>query len=284
MNYEIKINENDAPLRFKSSQLTCPETHICSITVLRGIGLDGLRIGPIDHDATVSFRTVNGTASPGIDYVETINNLVFLAGETEKQIELKILDDTTPENDEYFSIMLVHVTAGVILKEANSANIIISKNDDPHGLVSFENPSKMKSYVFREDINTNYSIPVLRTKGLLGNISVFWNLRSIGPDTTSMAFEPSSGSLHFLDGIATVNISLDIRNDDEPSAANKYRLSITKVTGGARILPSSNYGDASVEIIVADSDNAYGVVQFSSDEPNLSFVSILSFLSTFLTN
>ena len=43
----FKVEENDAPIRFKDAQVTCSEAKSCTLTVLRGVGLDGLRIGNI---------------------------------------------------------------------------------------------------------------------------------------------------------------------------------------------------------------------------------------------
>ena len=270
---EFHIAENDAPVRFMSSQILCLESETCKITVLRGIGLDGFRIGSIQDEVRLSYRTINGTAKPGIDYVEIVDYLFFEKGATEKHINIEILADDTPEFSEYFSVILVHVTAGVILNENNKADIVISKNDDPHGVVSFENPSVMQSYIFREDEKTNYSISVIRSKGLLGNISVSWNLRPMGPEDNSIFYQ-SSGILHFKSGIANMNITLRLYDDNTPSEARKYRLSITKVLGGARIWPSGSYGDGSVEILVADSDNAYGIVEFNTEKAEFIMVNI----------
>ena len=59
----------------------------------------------------------------------------------------------------------VHATAGVILEEGSKATVVITKNDDPHGLVAFEGRPNHEPYIFYEDSGKSYNIAVLRTKG-----------------------------------------------------------------------------------------------------------------------
>ncbi len=55
---------------------------------------------------TVSYRTVNGTAVAGSDYVAQTGALVFLPGETAKTVRVRVIDDTVGEAPETFSLKI----------------------------------------------------------------------------------------------------------------------------------------------------------------------------------
>jgi hypothetical protein len=58
---------------------------------------------PYDQPATMSFSTVNGTATTGgNDYVAKSGTLTFASGETTKTITIAVRGDSRRESDEYF--------------------------------------------------------------------------------------------------------------------------------------------------------------------------------------
>ena len=54
----------------------------------------------------VAYATVNDTASAGSDYTATWGELIFAAGETEKTVEVPVLDDTQADSGERFKLRL----------------------------------------------------------------------------------------------------------------------------------------------------------------------------------
>ena len=54
----------------------------------------------------VAYATVNDTASAGSDYTATWGELIFAAGETQKTVEVPVLDDTQADSGERFKLRL----------------------------------------------------------------------------------------------------------------------------------------------------------------------------------
>ncbi len=72
-----------------------------------------------DQAVTMSFRTVNGTATTSNkDYVARTGTLTFLPGETTKTITIEVKGDSKKEADEYFYLDL----------SGNSSNSLFTKN------------------------------------------------------------------------------------------------------------------------------------------------------------
>jgi hypothetical protein len=75
----------------------------------------------------VDFATKDGTASSGSDYKATNGTLTFAAGETSKQISVKVNGDTTVEPDEQFSVELSRASGATIGDGLGVGTIV---NDD----------------------------------------------------------------------------------------------------------------------------------------------------------
>ena len=65
----------------------------------------------------------------------------------------------------------------------------------------------------------------LMFSGLLGNISVYWQLRSIGPDS-DVPFRESSGVVEMDSGEERGFITFNLIDDDIPSEARRWGLAL----------------------------------------------------------
>merc|ERR1712121_489225 len=67
-----------------------------------------------DANATilVDYKTEDGTANAGGDYVAAEGTLVFLPGETSKTFPLEVIDDDAFEEDEHFYVRLSNLRLG----------------------------------------------------------------------------------------------------------------------------------------------------------------------------
>jgi hypothetical protein len=65
-----------------------------------------VRTGGTSGPLTVDYATSNGTAIAGQDYTATAGTLTFLNGETSKNIQVPITNDSTTEPDETFTLEL----------------------------------------------------------------------------------------------------------------------------------------------------------------------------------
>ncbi|MBN1924590.1 MAG: hypothetical protein JW798_02035 [Prolixibacteraceae bacterium] len=83
---------------------------------------------PSGKTVTIGYETSDtGTATPGIDYIETSGSIEFLPGETKKTVEVIIIDDLLFENDETFNLTIHDQVNATIV--TGTAPGVISDND-----------------------------------------------------------------------------------------------------------------------------------------------------------
>jgi len=70
--------------------------------------------GDLNQMVLVDYKTENGTANDGTDYVHSEGTIVFLPGETRKAFEVEILDDDVFEEDEHFYARLSNLRVGYL--------------------------------------------------------------------------------------------------------------------------------------------------------------------------
>ena len=82
-----------------------------------------------DQPVTVSFQTVNGTATTSDgDYVANTGSLTFRPGETMKTITIQVRGDNTKEADEYFYLDLFGNSSNSLLAKKRGLGTLL--NDD----------------------------------------------------------------------------------------------------------------------------------------------------------
>ena len=77
---------------------------------------------------TVDYATSDGTAHAGVDYTATSGTLTFEAGDTEKTVEVPVLDDSHDEGEETLTLWLSNASGGR-LADAEATGTI--ENTDP---------------------------------------------------------------------------------------------------------------------------------------------------------
>ncbi|MFB1510938.1 MAG: Calx-beta domain-containing protein [Thiocapsa sp. C3-sup] len=84
---------------------------------------------PRSVPVTVSYATVDGTATAGEDYESTSGVLTFVPGETVQVVEVAVIDDNAPEPTETFGVLLSNAV-GAALGQA-TATVSILDDDVP---------------------------------------------------------------------------------------------------------------------------------------------------------
>ncbi|HKQ39443.1 MAG TPA: Calx-beta domain-containing protein, partial [Verrucomicrobiae bacterium] len=155
---------------------------------------------------TADFRTTNLTAFAGLDYVSTNGTLMFPQGETEKQFVVRILDNSTPNEDRVARLELFNYTGGATNGPKPTSRLVI-RNDEV--LVGFLNTN----YVTSEGVASGVqSIAVRRTLGSNTAFSIEFETTSgtaIIPDD----FVRTNGVLSFLPGEMTKSFQVPIIDD-----------------------------------------------------------------------
>ena len=80
------------------------------------------------REVTVNYATRDGTATAGEDYTFTRGTLTFAVGDTEKTVEVPILDDALDEGAETFTLKLMNAT-GARIDDGEATGTI--ENSDP---------------------------------------------------------------------------------------------------------------------------------------------------------
>uniref|UniRef100_A0A1B6GPS7 Calx-beta domain-containing protein n=1 Tax=Cuerna arida TaxID=1464854 RepID=A0A1B6GPS7_9HEMI len=145
-------------------------------TVLENIGtfeITVVREGrDVPHPVILEYRTEDGTATAGTDYVGASGTLVFKPGDTQQTIKLQIIDDELFEEDEHF---FVHLTDMKVQGQASHpiklvtpkvAKILIL-DDDHAGVFAF--PEACIDVPESEGV---YELPVERSSGARGKIKL----------------------------------------------------------------------------------------------------------------
>lgn len=82
---------------------------------------------------TVSYATMDGSATAGADYVAASGMISFAAGETVKTVSVALVDDKLPEGDESFGLQLSNAS-GATLVDASGQAVIAHNDTDPVGM------------------------------------------------------------------------------------------------------------------------------------------------------
>jgi glucose/arabinose dehydrogenase len=98
-----------------------------TVTVLRQQGSHGT--------VTVDYRTIDGSAEAGSDYLAQTGTVVFADGETQKSVAVPITNDSLTEGNETFTFTIDNVTGGAILLVPRTATVTIL--DDETSLPNF---------------------------------------------------------------------------------------------------------------------------------------------------
>lgn len=259
----VDITVNDVPLRFTQSTLRVDEgVGAVSVTVMRGSLDDGTAVGPLDAITTVDYVISAGTATAGVDYIGSSGTLTFPAGSTSQTISVDITDDSEPEGDETFSITLSMPSSDAVLVAASSVNIIISVNDDAGGVASFVSEDTL---LVQEDApNPAIVLMLQRTVGVSGNLVLAWSvLDSSRNQLASEDVSPPNGTVVISDGQNRTELRIPLLNDSTPEAPELFTVRLDGVvSGGGRI---DTDGVRVVMVTVADSDDAYGRVEWGGD-------------------
>lgn len=229
--------------------------------------MDGeTRIGSVSSVATVDYVVVPDTASSGIDFRVQNNQVVFdTSGQTQQAIPIIIVDDSSPEVEERFQIILSEPKGDVIRANPYRITVVINANDNPFGVISFQ-PSQQISpptIIINEDGQTTALFTVLRRGGTFGTVSVAWEVYrndSVVGDVRGDLVQ-SGGVLAFQAGQSQAEINITIIKDtiSEPVERFVVRLLPRSVSGGAKV-----EGITDGILLIQDSDNYYGVVEFGT--------------------
>jgi hypothetical protein len=158
------------------------------------ITLTATRIGNATKPATVNYATVDVTARNATDYIGASGTLQFAPGETFKQFQIGIVDDSLVETTKDFKVVLSLPTGGVIQGSPFTANIDILDDDRPLlladentgraiALSSVSNLAEPFTLLDTHNLSTDQRTRImLFTSGTTDNDLALFSATAIGPN------------------------------------------------------------------------------------------------------
>jgi hypothetical protein len=212
------------------------------ITVTRSGGATGA--------TTVQYATGQDSAIAGADYQSANGTLAWADGEMGgKSFSVAIIDDTSVEGSESFSITLGVPTGAATLGSPSTATVSIADNDGaaPAGSLQFS----ASSYSTAEG-QGNVTITVTRTGGAGGAVSVRYI--TVSGTAGGSDFGPASAALDWADGDTSAkSFTIAIVDDTVVEGAETFSVQLSNPTGGATL---GSPGTTTVSI--ADNDTSTG--------------------------
>ncbi|XP_061673206.1 adhesion G-protein coupled receptor V1 isoform X2 [Syngnathoides biaculeatus] len=211
-------------------------------------------------------------ASADQDYVAKNDSLIITEGATLAFVTIIILPDDIPELSENFLVNITSVALVSGLAEAGQpsvkrpgmevAEVTIQENDNPRGIVQFvvpeDSPEVMVAFEMPAADNI-FQLTVARLAGATGRLIAYWEAQPLTADPDD--FSPSSGNITFQDGQREAVIAITILDDDRVEALEKFKVTLLRVIGGARL------GDVtSVTVNIPANDSPLGRFGFQQLE------------------
>ncbi|MGB9601973.1 MAG: Calx-beta domain-containing protein, partial [Limisphaerales bacterium] len=229
------------------------------------------------NNATVTFMTVDGTATTFADFIPMSAVINFTVGMTSAPIQLVTFDDTTQEGMEYFNVVLTESTGAPIIQ--SNATVYIWDNDVP---IHFESATTTVNEgdgyailtVIRDDTNGPAWVSV--TASVIPTNQLQWNQVAA---TANQDFTPINNYLiSFTNGQRSTNIQIRIIDDcaierynlTNPNDTNQtatvdreiFRVVLTNAIGAILQPPFTN------TVSIVDNDSTNGVVGFNLNAEN----------------
>lgn len=88
-----------------------------------------------DENLTFKFKTSNGTAANGSDYIGKTGSVTFLAGQTVAAVAVDLRADERLEGDETFSLVLTPPAGGIVKNVITAGKATIANDDDIHEVI-----------------------------------------------------------------------------------------------------------------------------------------------------
>ncbi len=198
------------------------------------VRLDAAATGPV----TVTYGTVNGTATAGADYESASGTLTFLRGEMARTVRINLVDDARAEDVESFGFRLSGAVGGEIA--APTATITVIDNDGPRAA----SPTVSVADSWATERTGLITFGVALSAPSAQAVTVDWSATSAGGTANSLDFNAASGRLTFAPGemFRTIDITLDNNTTLEPietfflNLSNPVGALLGKASGRGTIL------------------------------------------------
>ena len=222
------INDDDADPVLSIDDVTVTESSAGTPTAVFTVSL----LPASGQQVTVDYVTMDGTATAGSDFtgVSSAQTLTFAVGETSKTISIPVLNDTTREADEDFTVVLSNESGAEISATDNPGTATIH-DDDPAPTISIAGANVLESSGLA-------SFAVTLSNPSSTAISVQY-ATSAGSATGDADYTTASSTLNFAANETAQTIDVAILDDDIDEANETFTVTLSSPTGDAGIAAGS---------------------------------------------
>jgi uncharacterized repeat protein (TIGR01451 family)/uncharacterized delta-60 repeat protein len=189
-----------------------------------------VRSGNTNIAVSVSFVISNRTAIAGEDYVMTNGTITFAPGETLKNFEVPLINDSVVEPDETIAMSLVNPSGGVPLGGQKTATLTIVNDDTDFSF---------SQLTFRGNENAAFgTVEIVRSGVLSATQSVAFIATNGTADSND--FVATNIVVEFVPGQTNALVTVDLLDDNLFEGDETIALSLANPTDGAAIGSVSN--------------------------------------------
>ncbi|MEM7582609.1 MAG: Calx-beta domain-containing protein [Acidobacteriota bacterium] len=202
------------------------------ITIADAIGMEGqgslffdLTLTPPNpgpDPVTVDWSTADGSAESGPDYVAASGQVAFLPGDSAKQIEITLVDDSELEPTETFFINLSNPSTGAMILDPQARGAIQDDDDDPGETPTFS----VGDVSIVEGNEGAIAAEILVVLAAPSDKSARVDFSTADGTATAedRDYQPNSGSLEFPAGTVMRRFVVPILGDVRPEDDEQFRV------------------------------------------------------------
>ena len=201
------------------------------------------RSGNTAGEAQVTYSLTAGTASSGTDYQGTTGVLEFEDGVTTLPVTVTLVNDTTVELDETFTVNLSNPSTGIITDGSATGTIT---NDDS-SVISIAGTSVAEG----DSGTSNLTFTVSLSNPVDTAVTVSYQTLSTGTATAGVDFIATSGTLTINAGATSASFNVTVNGDNDVEPSETVIASIANPSVGGR---NVTLGTASATGTITDDD------------------------------
>ena len=225
----LTIINDDSAVSFSAANYSV------SKNVLTGFApIDVIRLGTTNGTCSVDFvTTTDGSAVPGVDFYPTNTTITFNPGDTDKQIQVPIINNSLPEGYRTVIFALNNAVNTALVSPSNATLTIIDTVYAP-GQLSFSTTN----YTAYESDGNAY-LTVVRTNGTSGTVTVAYNTVA-GTALPGLNYVTTSGTLSFNNGDASKTFAVPLVNNNIAQGPVSLSVVLSNPSSGAVLIAPTN--------------------------------------------
>jgi uncharacterized delta-60 repeat protein len=225
-----------------------------------------LRLGGSTTAATIGFATTtNGTAVIGTDYTPTNATVIFNPGESNKTVQVGVINNGLPEGDRTVTMMISNILNANIASPSNAVLTIKDTTFSPGQL------SLSATNYFVNEGDGTATITVNRTGGSSGSVSVFYYTTPITA-TPGLNYISVSNSLTFADGQTNRTFAVPLIDNSVVQGQLTFTVALaTNLSSGTTLTTPSN-----AVVYIADNDAGFSFVNATNTVPETAGVAAIA--------